>query len=197
MTPEEKNLLLPCTLDHAVEFAFVSFCICPWTTSCIGIAPENDHHCHVGLLVHLVAAKLSYHLIRREISNLIHHIAHLEKSCEVQVPMNGHIKVKPLEQLGEVLNINIRPNPLLLDIIVITLDVDEKSQTWKIFQICNVYYREGSIMSLCTSWPAVHIISWHSARCLSVIQGWHNLRRLCEIHEKQGHQNEHNACHRD
>ena len=53
--------------------------------------------------------------------------------------MNGHIKVKPLEQLGEVLNVNIRPNPLLLDIIVIALDVDEKGQTWKIYQICYVY----------------------------------------------------------
>ena len=47
--------------------------------------------------------------------------------------MNGHIKLKPLQQLGEVFNINIRPNPLLLNIIVVTLDVNEKGQTWGIY----------------------------------------------------------------
>ena len=40
--------------------------------------------------------------------------------------MNSHIKLKPLQQLGEVLNINVRPNPLLLNVIVVTLYVKEK-----------------------------------------------------------------------
>ena len=53
--------------------------------------------------------------------------------------MNGHIKLKPLQQLGEVFNINIRPNPLLLYIIVVTLNVNEKGQTWGILLVSNVY----------------------------------------------------------
>ena len=46
--------------------------------------------------------------------------------------MNGDIKLKPLQQLGEVLNINVGPNPLLLYIIFISLNVNEKSQTWSV-----------------------------------------------------------------
>ena len=48
--------------------------------------------------------------------------------------MDGHVKLESLQQLGEVLDIDIRPNPLLLDIVAITLDVDEKGQTWEISQ---------------------------------------------------------------
>ena len=96
--------------------------------------------------------------------------------------MNGHVKLEPLQQLGEVLNINIRSNPLFLYIIVVTLYVNEKGQTWKILLV-------SERVTLCTSGSAVHIICWHSARGLSVIHGWHNLHkfiyRMCEIRTLQ------------
>ena len=53
--------------------------------------------------------------------------AHLEESCQVKVPMNCHIKLKSFEQFGEILYVNVRPDPLFLDIILVGVDVDEKS----------------------------------------------------------------------
>ena len=53
--------------------------------------------------------------------------AHLEESCQVKVPMNRHIKLKSFEQFQEILNVNVRPDQLFLDIILVCVYVDEKS----------------------------------------------------------------------
>ena len=53
--------------------------------------------------------------------------AHLEESCQVKIPMNRHIKLKSFEQFREILYVNVRPDPLFLDIILVCVYVDEKS----------------------------------------------------------------------
>ena len=58
--------------------------------------PEDDNHCHVCLLVHLVGT---------ELCDL------LEKLAKLQVLVNCHIKLKPLKQSFHVLYIHMGSKP--------------------------------------------------------------------------------------
>ena len=81
--------------------------------------------------MHLVATELCDHLKNKHHQvvclDLDNNEARLEESCQVKVPMNRHIKLKSFEQFGEILNVNVRPDPLFLDIILVCVYVDEKS----------------------------------------------------------------------